>query len=536
MHYLGFGNRSQSTPQTEPIPGSNQIKNSAGGFSYAVDDNTRLNRFLILGSSSNTYYTSSRALTRENLDVVERMLKDGKGRAVVNAIADISKSGRAPSNDPALFALARCVAADDQDVRQYALSILPQVARTGTHLLHFVAYAKQFRGWGRAYRRAVANWFNERKEQNLAYQLVKYQQRDGYSQRDLLRLAHPKAETETYNTLYHWVTKGWENVGDEPHPDEALRIIWAYERAKRAQDDKEVALLIKEHRLPREAVPTQFLHSVRVWEALLEDMPMEAMLRNLATMTREGVIKPLGDKTREIAERLKNRDAILKSRLHPIKILAALTTYQNGKSVRGDSSWTPVQTITDALNDAFYLAFNTIEPSNKRIVLALDVSGSMSWSHIGSMPGITPRVASAAMALVTAATETNHTIMAFSNSLARLSISPKQRLDDALKIVDAAPMGGTDCALPMLWAIENKVEADAFVVYTDSETWSGGIHPTQALQEYRRKTGIDAKLIVVGMLSNGFTIADPNDKGMLDCVGFDVSTPTVISDFIASRF
>ena len=55
-----------------------------------------------------------------------------------------------------------------------------------------------------------------------------------------------------------------------------------------------MASLIKEYKLPREAVPTQFLHSVRVWEALLEDMPMEAMTRNLATMTREGSNRTYG--------------------------------------------------------------------------------------------------------------------------------------------------------------------------------------------------------------------------------------------------
>jgi 60 kDa SS-A/Ro ribonucleoprotein len=536
MHYRGFGSKSQSTPQNEPIPGSNQVLNNAQGYSWAVDDITRLHRFLVLGSSSNTYYTTARKLTKENLDAVERLLQAGQGKAVVNSIVEISQAGRAPSNDPALFALARCAAADDQEVRQYALSVLPQVARTGTHLLHFVAYTKQFRGWGRAYRRAVAEWFNARKEQNLAYQLVKYQQRDGYSQRDLLRLAHPKAATETYNTLYHWVTKGWEWIGDEPHPDEALRIIWAYEKAKRATDDQEVAALIKQYKLPREAVPTQFLHSVHVWEALLEDMPMEAMTRNLATMTREGVIKPLGDKTREIAERLRNQDAILKSKLHPIKILAALMTYQSGKSVRGDATWTPVQTITDALNDAFYLSFGAVEPSHKRIVLALDVSGSMSMGTVGNTPGLTPRVASAAMALVTAATEPHHTIMAFSHELVPLSISPKRRLDDVIRATDGLPFGRTDCAQPMLWAMKNDIAADAFVVLTDSETWAGSIHPSQALQEYRKKTSIDAKLVVVGMVSNGFTIADPNDKGMLDCVGFDTATPEIISGFTRGEF
>jgi len=86
--------------------------------------------------------------------------------------------------------------------------------------------------------------------------------------------------------------------------------------------------------------------------------------------------------------------------------------------------------------------------------------------------------------------------------------------------------------LPMLYALGKDLKVDAFVVYTDSETWAGKIHPVQALREYRRKTGIAAKLVVAGMVSNGFSIADPNDAGMLDAVGFDAAAPAVIADFI----
>ena len=75
-------------------------------------------------------------------------------------------------------------------------------------------------------------------------------------------------------------------------------------------------------------------------------------------------------------------------------------------------------------------------------------------------------------------------------------------------------------------------QIDVFVVYTDSETWAGKIHPTAALQRYRTEMNRpNAKLIVVGMQSNGFTIADPNDKGMLDVVGFDSAAPQVMSLF-----
>ena len=47
-------------------------------------------------------------------------------------------------------------------------------------------------------------------------------------------------------------------------------------------------------------------------------------------------------------------------------------------------------------------------------------------------------------------------------------------------------MGGTDCALPMIYAKQKKLKIDIFIVYTDSETWFGKIHPTEALKQYRR--------------------------------------------------
>ncbi len=113
-----------------------------------------------------------------------------------------------------------------------------------------------------------------------------------------------------------------------------------------------------------------------------------------------------------------------------------------------------------------------------------------------------------------------------------LNIGGRNSLNEVINKISNLQFGGTDCALPMLHAIENKLEVDAFVIYTDSETWHGNIHPNQALQQYRKASGIPAKLIVVGMVANEFTIADPNDSGMMDVVGFDTSTPALMSDFI----
>jgi 60 kDa SS-A/Ro ribonucleoprotein len=547
MSYLSKWFNKNKTPQSAPIPGTSQAPNSAGGFAFAVEDWTRLDRFLILGAEGGSYYASERKLTRENAQAVLRCLQLD-GCRVVDRIVAISDEGRAPKNDPALFALALAAKLGDVDTRRAAFAALPRVARIGTHLFHFAEYVKALGGWGRGTMRAFARWYTEMEASRLALQAVKYQSRDGWSHRDLLRKAHPVAKDDRQQAIFHWMTKGWEGVGEKPHPDQVLAMIWAFERAKSLREKKDVGLLcslVRDYRLPHECVPTEMKQHAEVWEALLPEMGLTAMVRNLGKMTEVGLLGAFSDAERLAVSRLEGVEALRAARVHPLQILVALNTYAKGHGEKGKLTWKPRRRIVDALDGAFYLAFKAIEPTYARTLLALDVSGSMAGGLIAGMPGITPRVGSAAMALITAAVEPNHEFVAFTNGSARsmysargigsgissIAISPRSRLDHVVKAVSDLPFGGTDCALPMIWAAENKVPVDIFCVYTDSETWAGDIHPVQALRAYRHKMGIGAKLVVIGMVSNGFSIADPDDGGMLDVVGFDTATPSIIADF-----
>jgi 60 kDa SS-A/Ro ribonucleoprotein len=104
-----------------------------------------------------------------------------------------------------------------------------------------------------------------------------------------------------------------------------------------------------------------------------------------------------------------------------------------------------------------------------------------------------------------------------------------------MQVMERIPYGGTDCALPMIWAkdqLKNKVQVEAFHVYTDNETWYGKVHPHVALDRYRKASGIQAKSIVVGFTATEFTVADPKDPGQMDIVGFDSAAPAVMADFV----
>ncbi|MEM7737292.1 MAG: TROVE domain-containing protein [Deinococcota bacterium] len=536
LHKLYNPNR---TPQHRPID-AKQLRNSAGGFVWEVSVWQRLDRFLILGTEGGSHYVKEQRLTVESATNLMQLLKED-GLRVVARIKDISLQGRAYKNDPALFALALAFTVGDEVTRQAARDALPNIARTGTHLFIFMTYASEMRGWGRGLRRAVASWYDSKDLRNLAYQVTKYAQRAGWTHRDALRLAHPKADSNERDALYRYITGHRDKLAEvtvagtivtEVTSDWA-QYLAAVETVKQATDVAIVVDAIKMHNLPREVLPTQMLEHAEIWAALLERMPMTAMIRNLATMTRVGLLGDLSDAVSLITERLTDAIHLRKARIHPIQILAALITYQSGRGARGKGTWTPVQQIVDALDKAFYLSFENVPTTQKRVMLALDVSGSMGWGTIAGVPNLSPRVASAALALVTAARTPMHLITAFAHEMVMLNVSPNQRLDDVINATSNLPFGATDCALPMQYALGKGLELDAFVILTDSETWYGKQHPVEALRDYRRKTGIPAKLIVIGMVANKFSIADPDDAGMLDVVGFSTNTPTLIADFVA---
>src|ERR687896_2576974 len=424
-------------PQWVPILGSDQVPNSAGGFAWAVGDWTRLRRFLILGSEGGTYYASEWTLTRENAQAVEACVREDGPRAVAE-IVQVSVAGRAPKNDPALYALALAAGLGEVETRRAALEALPQVARTGTHLFQFALFVEGFRGWGRSLRRAVGCWYAAQPVDGLAYQAVKYRQRAGVTHRDLLRLAHPARRvgagnpaldvSDEHARLFEWIVRGGETDG-------LPRLVEGFARAQEAATAREAAALVREYRLPREALQPEHLTSPEVWDVLLDDMPMTALVRNLATMTRVGVLAPGSAGTAKAVAQLGAAERIRRARVHPIAVLAALRTYASGRGARGRGEWKPVREIVDALDAAFYTAFGNVEPAGTRLLLALDVSGSMLSGRVAGVPGLTPRDASAALALVTAATEAQYEIVGFFARLKPLAISPRQRLDDAVKAV-----------------------------------------------------------------------------------------------------
>ena len=297
-----------------------------------------------------------------------------------------------------------------------------------------------------------------------------------------------------------------------------------------------VALMEKNKKIQREHLPTELLNTPQIWNTLLSGMGMTALVRNLGKLSQVGIAST---RSQDIIKMLTDPKSVKDSKVHPLQVLVGMKTYSQGKGDLGSMTWTPNSYITTALSTTFRQSFGNITPTGKRYMLGLDVSGSMSSFMCAGAKNITPREGSVAMALMTLYAEgaENVHIYGFSNTFYNFNgkVRPDMTVQDAITATDV-PFGATDCALPMTEALkmyrQNGIVFDVFCVYTDSETYAPTVHPQVALEVYRKETGIDAKLIVVGMTSNCLTIADPKDKNTLNLAGFDTSTPELISMFV----
>ena len=520
---------------TEPMPGRNDMKpNKGGGYGFELDNWALLNRFLILGSEGGTYYVGKNELTKDNATNVINCIQ-ADGLRVVNQIVDVSTNARAPKQDPALFALALCTTkfADDK-TRSAAYRAIPRVCRTGTTLFMFIDMIKDLRDtWSAGLRKGVSKFYTEKNLHQLDLQLVKYRERHGYTHRDAMRLAHPSTKEQERNAFFSYA------VGKGEAPQGSL--LESYESLKGLKptshgDTMKVVNAIIDTGLPREGVPTDFLKKQEVWEALMERMPIGALVRNLGKLGNVGLLRSnMSDAAIKAVSLLRNEETITKSRIHPMQLLIAQKVYASGHGVRGGMSWNVLPKITEALDDAFVMAFKNIEPTGKRFMLGIDVSGSMSWHKCAGSDQLTCAEGAAAMAMVTARTEENYDIHGFSSRFVDLGISPRDSLKTVFGKVQKSNFGSTNCAMPIEYALKHKIPVDVFCIYTDNESNSGR-HPKAALDEYRQKTGIPAKLVGISMCATRSSLVAPEDAGMLDIVGFDTATPNIISQFAMGAF
>ena len=560
-------------------------------FTHTISLKDYITRILILGSKNNKYSSNSKGVDECAKKYIQEQIEAGNGNQILEVLREIYIAGRAPKQDSTFMIHALLCKASEVVLRKSALEFIKEY-RTISQIYSWKNFhsktpnsdGTQTKGFGRAVKRALSDWILAKTPEQLRYQITKYMSRGEWGIKDLLKCIHTKTgsgddrvfkdkdgtdkpiktknngpATET-DLVLRFIVDGSDKMVElatkhtllESPTYKYLKAIDCCKNMTELENPKKLEFLLKtirHFRLTREQVPTAGLAMTPVQLALLTNeehtkvtMPMTALLRNLANLTRLGVFDD-AHVLELVVNHLKNAEVIAKSRVHPVHVLTAWFTYRKGHGKMSKHSWTPNEAIVKVLQEMFYLSFKNVRPTGKRLCFLIDCSGSMGCDSL--CEGVTNAEAAALLAMVFARAEANtdkpvsHSFYLFTSGrgnegLMDVSdlIHAKATFDNVLTAVQRSDWATTDISKGIVQATKFRRLYDGFVVLTDNDV-NSGIKPSIALQQYRKALGVQAKLAVVATQASDISIADPEDKGMMDFCGFDSHGPKILQEFFA---
>jgi len=514
---------------------------------YQIDDWNLLERFIILGSEKSYYNCNNTKYSNVNsLNSLDRLIDDcdddSEIERLIEWIIGISESRRAPKQEFGLFVLSEAAKKNDK-IRKIVFSNISRFCRTFSTLAQFLSFMGKEMSWGRHTKRELSKWFINQSHRELAYQLTKYRNRNGYTPKDLLKLIHinPERISINHRQVLEFIVKNkiddsdiWN---DEDYYDKYYEEYDYYVKRylentitmKETNDINEAIYLIKEYKYQWEHIGKQeLLKNPFIWETIIDNnIGATAFIRNLSRMIEIGV------SIKKIINKLEDVEWLRYSHIHPIQLLSAYKILENKNKKENEREYI-MNKILNQLENSLLETMKYQQKINKRIMVALDVSGSMYCTNCIGNNYISAIDAACTIALTIANTEEEENLhfVAFSDEIIPINIKKGMNIKDMKNKIEQISYGYTDCSAPFIYALEHGIDVDCIIVITDNETNCNKIPPVDALNEYRHITNINTKLVVMAMSSNNISIADPYDSGMLDISGIDSSAYDVMVNFI----
>lgn len=460
--------------------------NLQGYPAFNLDIKEKYVKMLLTNTMGNTFYVKQKDLIKESEAIHTEML----------------------ASDPDFAAKALVYARNDGYMRLqpiYGLAMLSKVnvslfksifndiIRTPNDLFDFFA----IRGsGGRAVKTAVSNWFATKMSQ---YWAIKYGankgSKDSLDMKHALILFHPKGGN---NDMYNYLMQRETNLSE-------LDQIRIFEQLKKATSDDEKVRLISEGRIPHEVATSFAGNSKVVWSAIVPQMPVMALLKNLHAIEDHDAAE---SNKQFIVSTLSNPDIIAKSKILPYRFLEA------EKHV--SKSW-----IKDALRSALNLSFVNIPDIAGRTATFVDRSGSMRGNNMitAAIFGVAVTMKADDGRLITFDTSVNDVYVSKQDSL----LTQAQRIQ---------PGAATDTGLPFELITNEKAFYDTIVLITDGEQ-NRGTDAHIAFAKYRKEVNKNVKLFVIDISTGGVNLFDTNDKNIYFITGWSDQVLNYIS--IASK-
>lgn len=461
-------------------------KNKEGFSAYTRSLEEQYVQTLLTNTLGNTFYTDQNQMIEEATQLHHEIAKENP-HFMVKAIVFARNEGfmrLQPLFGLAILSLYR---------PDLFSSVFLQVVRIPSDLSDFLTILQSMgRGeGGRAVKRQVNRFLANVSE----YWALKYNGRGrGYSLGDVIATAHPKPIDLKQQALFRYLRGHEVNKALLPQ-------IEAVEKLKQAKTENEQIEWIQTGKLPYETVTSAIKPTKAIWEALLYQMPVFALLRHLQALTRAGVFDDRAHLEYAV-KRLTDRQALHKTKILPFQFAKAFKQVEHPE-------------LRDALRVAVDLTFDNLPELGEKTAIFLDISGSMSGDYL--------QIGSVFALALYKKTKGNSLFWLFDTNVVDAKPS---RFDSILSQAEKIrARGGTDTGAPVRKLTQERRLVDQIIIITDEQQNSGSPFYRDLLN-YRSAVNPHVKAFIVDIAPYRHAMVPPQDESTFYIYGW---SDTVLS-------
>lgn len=487
--------------------------NEAGGVAYALGPEAGLAQLAATGCLSHTFYATAEAQLDQALAFANQADPEFVARCAVYA----RREGYM-KDMPALL----CAVLAARKETALLARIFPLVIDNAKMLRNFVQIIRSGRvgrkSLGSAPRNLVRSWFGSRTDD----QVFRSNVGDKPSLGDVVRLSHPKPDTDSRRALYGYLTGQKHDAAKLPTLVQSYEALKAWAKAKEGDSPE----------LPD--VPFEMLTALELgekgWRSIAERATWTQTRMNLNTFARHGL---MADKSivAMLATRLRDAALIEKARAFPYQLMMAYLAVDEKVP----------HEIKEALQDAMEVATRNVPAFEGQTFVAVDVSGSMSDAATGNRGSATSKVRCVDVAALFASTILRQNgsarAIAFNASPMPLSLNPRDTVLTNAQKIAAMLNGGTACSAPLVLLNAEQAKGDLFVLISDNQSWADvRVHGSPLMNEWAsfRRRNPKARMVCLDIAPYATTQAVDRED-ILQVGGFSDNVFKIVADFAAGR-
>lgn len=451
------------------------ISNQAGGRAFQLDHRQALAQLAATGTLNHTFYQNAQAQLEQVLALTQNI-----DATFIAKTAVYTRKNNHMKDMPVL--LLAILSQLDQNLFK---AVFPLVIDNGKQLRNFVQIMRsgaiQRKSLGSLPKKMINQWLINASDNQLLSANIGNQP----SLADVLKMTHPKPKDANQDAFFAYILGKKYELEQLPLKVQVLEKF----RQGLTQDVPD---------LPMQLL-TNLSLSAQQWAEIAKNGGWQMLRMNLNTFTRHGVFEIEG-MDNVIANKLQDQDMIRKSRVLPYQLMATWAALDDAVP----------QIVRQALEQVMQAALENVPRLTGRVVVAVDVSGSMASPVTGYRKGATSKLCCVDVASLFACAlkqvNPDIEIMPFDTQLHSLNIvehesdasllgrlkqvfsgNKTRSIFEVAKQFAALGGGGTNCSIPLKRLNRDQTAVDLMIYFSDNESWADQLrtqHKTGMLYEW----------------------------------------------------